>query len=265
MPGVLRGKSRILVALVVVPAIALAGCGGGSSAATNGGANNGQVSATGAAKNGGDTGLSGSSAVFSKVNSYTFSMTLAGGSYGSMLSLFGGSSASGNAPFTISGTAIVKPTAASDIKLGDIEMIDVDGYSYMNMGGTLGWVKTPSTGSGGTAEAFSPAQMFSSSLGSEASGYKKVGSESKNGQNTDHYQASSDALAEYSSILGAPSGDTWSADVWIISGGDLAGLPVSMLIEAKSATGVDYEMAFDISNINSPSNSVTAPANATGA
>jgi hypothetical protein len=104
--------------------------------------------------------------------------------------------------------------------------------------------------------------MFSSALDtSSASGWNKVGTETKNGVSADHYQASSSALAEYGSSLGV-TGATWSADVWIATDG---GYPVSMAIVATASDkSVAYEIKFDLSNVNDPANKITAPTNVTG-
>lgn len=114
------------------------------------------------------------------------------------------------------------------------------------------------------ADSLSPATMFSSAMDTSAgSGYSKVGTDNKNGVTADHYKASSSALSAYGSTLGVPADATWSADVWIAQNG---GYPVSMSILAiGSDKSVLYEITFDISNINDPSNNVTAPTNVLGA
>jgi hypothetical protein len=102
--------------------------------------------------------------------------------------------------------------------------------------------------------------MFSDSLGT-ASGYNKVGSESKNGVDTDHYQASQSTLTGLSSVAGVANA-TWTGDVWIAKNG---GYPVSMAIMAKASdNSVAYEIMFDITNINDSSLKVTAPTNVMG-
>ncbi len=251
----------LLISLAVV-AIAVSACGSSSGTKAPGDANTSAPNATAAAP--GDSaapvsgsGLTGAETAFSNLKSYKFSMTLAGGSFGSMLSVLGGASASAGAGFTVKGTVLVADKAA-DVEVMGMHMIEVGGYSYLDMGGSF--VKTPQSGDS-LADSFSPATMFSSSIGSSADGYSKVGTETKNGVQADHYKASDSALSSYGSILGV--GDaTWTADVWVAVDG---GYPVSMaMVATLSDKSIGYEVLFDISNINDPANTVTAPTNLFG-
>jgi hypothetical protein len=208
----------------------------------------------------GGSGLSGAAASLSVVSSYKFTMTLAGGSFGSLFSLLPGGGPTGNAAFTVSGTIVTSPAQAADITMGSFHIIEIGGYDYMDLGAG-GFVKTPVTDTG-LADSLSPATLFSSAItGSTAGGYQLVGSESKNGVDADHYQASSAALMEYAAILGV-SNVTMAGDVWLAKAG---GYPVSMAILAQSGSTVAYQLSFDLTNVNDPSNSVTAPSNITGA
>jgi hypothetical protein len=212
------------------------------------------------AGNGGD--LSSAASNFASIKSYKFSMTLAGGSFGSMLSGLPGVSGSSDAPFTMSGMVTTDP-AAADIMMAGFHIIEVGGFDYLDMSGTGTFYKTPASGTS-MAESLSPATMFSSAMDtSGGSGFSKVGTDTKNGVKADHYTASASALAAYGSSLGVAADATWSADVWIAQDG---GYPVSMSILAVgSDKSVLYQITFDISNINDPSNNITAPANAIGA
>jgi len=226
--------------------------GGPVSSAPLGGKTSNPVASV-PAGNGG--GLSGAASNFSNITSYKFTMTLAGGEFGSMLSAFG-SGTSGDTPFTMSGTITVKPQKAADINMGGFHMVEIGGFDYLDMTGTGTFYKTAATSSS-LADAFSPATMFSGLVGSSSSsGYGKVGSGSKNGVAADHYQASTEALAAYASTQGI-SDATWSSDVWIAQNG---GYPVSMSIIATAADKtIVYEIKFDITNVNDQSNKVTAP------
>ena len=227
------------------------GPGGTSSALSTPGGNGG----------GNDGGLTGAANNFANIQSYKFSMTLAGGQFGDMLSLLGGSSGSGGAPFTMSGSVTTNPSAA-DINIGGIHMVEIGGYDYMDISGTGTFFKTPQSGSS-MAQSLSPATMFSSAMDTSAgSGFSKVGTDTKNGVKADHYTASSSALAAYGSSLGVAADATWSADVWIAQNG---GYPVSMsIIATASDKTVAYQVTFDISNVNDPSIKITAPANVSG-
>ena len=279
-------KTRISPALVLVGLILIAAVAGGAYLFTNNGSkspssggpnptalatragSNGpaaqpgtssQPGASSQAGNGSD--LSGAASAFSNISSYKFSMTLAGGDFGSMLSALNPGASSGNAPFTMSGTVTLTPDKAADINMAGFHMIEIGGFDYLDMGGTGSFFKTPATGSS-LADSFSPATMFSSAIDTSASGgWTKVGSETKNSVSTEHYQATTAALAEYASSI-AITDVTWSADVWIATDG---GYPVSMdIVATASDKSIAYEIKFDITNVNDPANKVTAPTNVTG-
>jgi hypothetical protein len=256
-------QGRGLLVLSVITALALSACGGSSATATPGSANNGGNAASANANGNGagsGSGLSGAASAFSTIDSYKFSMTLAGSDLGSTLAMLGGPSPSGNAPFTYSGTMIVKPAEAADISMTGFHVIEIGGYDYLDIGDTGGFVKSAVEGTGMT-DSLSPIQMFQNVVDpSVISGYNKVGSETKNKVGTDHYQASAAALAAYGAMLSV-TGATWTADVWIAQNG---GYPVSMSILAKASdNSILYEIQFDITNINDPANKVTAPTNLT--
>jgi len=259
-----RRQSRALLVLLAIMAIALAACsssgsttapGGNNPPATNTGGNN--PPATNAGGNGGGVSggdLSGAETAFANINSYRFSETIAGGSYGSLLSGFG-ASASGSSSSTVSGTVTVKPEKASDVMILGMHTITVGGFDYTDLG-TGQFVKSPSSGTS-MADDFSPSSMFSS-FGS-MSDYSKVGSEKKNDVDTDHYQAKSSAFTGLGSSMGVVANATWTGDIWIATNG---GYPVSSAIFAKTSDGtVAFQMTFDITNINDSSLKVTAPTN----
>jgi hypothetical protein len=255
-------QRRGLLVLLAAMAITLSACGGSSATLAPGSSNNGDNAASAnAGGNGGGSGLSGAASAFSAIESYKFSMTLAGGDLGSTLSMLGGPSASGNAAFTYNGTVTVKPEKAADVSMAGFHIIEIGGYDYLDIGGTGSFVKTAVEGTGMT-DSLSPAAMFSNAIDpSVISGYNKVGSETKNGVASDHYQASASALAAYGMMLNV-TGATWTADVWIAQNG---GYPVSLSILAKgSDSSVVYKILFDITYVNDPANKVTAPTNVTG-
>ena len=210
---------------------------------------------------GGGTELSGAVSALSDINSYKFSMTLAGGDFGSMLSALGGAGASGNAPFTMSGTIVEKPTAAADITMAGFHIIEVGGTDYLDMGGTGSFISYPASGTS-MADSFAPSTMFSSMMDpSTLAGFTKVGTEQKNGVSADHYQASQAVLSQFGTAAGVTAAN-WSADLWIATSG---GYPVSMAIIGTAADkSIAYEILFDITNVNDPANKVTAPTNVTG-
>ena len=257
-----KGTSPVLllVGLLLIVGIAAGGFYALSNNKSTPGSSGNPTGPAGTGQLGG--GLISAANNFASIKSYKFSMTLAGGTFGSMLSGLPGASASSDAPFTMSGTVTTSP-AAADITMAGFHIIEVGGFDYLDMSGSGTFYKTPASGTS-MAESLSPATMFSSAMDtSGGTGFSKVGTDTKNGVKADHYTASASALAAYGSTLGVATDATWSADVWIAQNG---GYPVSMSILAiGSDKSVLYQITFDISNINDPSNNVTAPANAIGA
>jgi hypothetical protein len=241
-------------ALLLTTLLVVAACG--NSPASPAASPTGPVTTPAGSATGSD--LSGAVGAFSSVTSYKFTMTLTGGTFGSSLSALGGAVATGNTPFTVSGTVVEGANPAADIKMGDIETIEIGGFQYMSMG-TGAFVKTPSGGTS-LAASFSPAQMFTNMVdASTYSGYTKIGAETKNGVMSDHYQANQTVLSQYGSMAGVTSGATWSAEVWTAQNG---GYPVSMNITAKAPdNSVAYQVLFDVTNVNDPANTVTVPSN----
>jgi hypothetical protein len=266
-----QARSRGPFVLLVVMAMALSACSGGSSTAAPGGSSSPQLSpvatenggspvATSNGSNGGGAGIGGAANALAGVNSYKFSMTLAGSTVVSNLAMLPGSSIEGNGPVTLNGTIELKPDKGADINVEGFHLIETGGYDYFDTGGGGGFLKIQSSTS--LADSFSPAQMFSDAIApSLISGFDLVGTEIKDGVSADHYQASSSALAELGSITGVTA-TTWAADVWIAADG---GYPVSMAIVATASdNSVVYEVQFDLTNVNDPANQVTAPTNVTG-
>lgn len=251
-------QGRGLLVLLTILAIALSGCSSSSKTTAPGqvGASQQPGQSTSVANNGGDTGLTDANAAFASINSYKFSMILAGGEFGALLGGLGGASATGNAPLKISGTVVVKPEKASDITMIGMHIIEIGGKDYLDMG-TGSFIASDATGSS-MADGFAPESMFASSLGS-GSGYDKVGSEPKNGVDTDHFRANASTLSGLGSALGVAGAATWTSDVWVAKTG---GYPVSMAVFAKAAdNSTAFEMSFDLTNVNDAANKITAPTN----
>jgi hypothetical protein len=251
-----------MIAAVTLAAAACSSSTGTASPAASATSTPTGPAATGQPGNSGTgAGLTDAAANLSNATSYKFKMTLSGGNFGQTVSLLSAAGASGDGPFTLSGTVLSKPAKAADVQLTGFHIVEVDGYDYIDTG-LGGFVKTP-VSDAGWADSVSPVTMFTSSIGASTSGnFLKVDSGTKNGVNTDHYQASSGAFDEQASILGI-AGATWSGDVWIAADG---GYPVSAAVVAKAAdNSIAYEMTFDLSNVNDPANSVVAPTNVVGA
>jgi hypothetical protein len=239
-------KAGGAIALALGVAVALGGCSSGSS--TSATASNGNAPTSGPDKTqtsdatsaSGD-GLSGAAAAFSEIQSFQFSITMSGGSYGAML---------GSAPMT--GTIVLSPEKASDVNIMGMQIREVGGKSYVKMG--TSWIESTDDSSSSLADSLAPDKMFDSYVGDMASGYTMVGEEQKNGVTAIHYTASTDLFGSYGSMLGV-AGGTWTADVWVAKDG---GYPVSMKIEATGGSE-DFLFAMDITHVNDPANVITAP------
>jgi hypothetical protein len=250
-------RVRVPLALLTAVALAVGACSGGSSvtAPPSAAGPASSVGGNGGNGNGGGSVVGGAAAKLSAITSYKFSMTLAGGDYSSLLSALGGTVASGNAPFTMSGTIVLQPAHAADITMGSIHLIEIGGSDYLDVSGSGAFIATPMSTS--IVDSFAPATMFSSMVDpSAAGGFAKVGTGQKNGVSADHYQGSQAVLAGIAAGSGL-TGATWTADIWIATSG---GYPVSMAIAGTAADkSIAYEILFDITNANDPANKVVAP------
>jgi hypothetical protein len=253
MPSLVRRPRRGPIVLLTLMGMILSACSSGATIAIPS-----ESSATGQPP----TGLAGAATAFAHVDNYRFTMTLAGASYSAMLAMLPSASAVGNAPFTMGGTITINPQSGADIRMVGLHIIEIGGHDYMDVGGTGAFDQITIAGTR-LADRFSPATMFSATIDpSTVGGYDLVGTESKNGVPTDHYQASNAALETLGAMSGI-AGAAWSADVWIARGG---GYPVSMAIVAvASDKSIVREVLFDITNVGDPTNSVKVPANVTGA
>jgi hypothetical protein len=264
LSGSKRHGGGVLV-LIAVVALAASACGsslatptaGATTAQTSGPADTSGPTATG---DQGGTSMSGAAANLADVTSYKFTMTLAGSPFDALLTAFGDTGGD-NVPFTISGTIVNSPEAGTDAKSAARHIIEIGGFDYMEQDDGS-YVQTQISGSG-LISSFTPQALYSGSIDASAdNGFSVVGTETKNGVQADHYQASTAYLAQFGSILGIANA-TWSADAWIATDG---GYPVSIAIVAKAADkSVVYQMSFDLTNVNDAANKVVAPTNIAGA
>jgi hypothetical protein len=211
-------------------------------------------------------------AVYSLRNasSYKFSMTFGGAAtdptspdadVAHSLSEIAPGSACGTGTFTLSGTITNQQPAPAedvesvfdvDVSCPGLHIIRVGDSVYIDRGNTGTFVETP--GEANNLDFLSPVNLVRDFFNPyTASYYTQVGSEIKDGVSTDRYRSNED-LDEY--VEGGQY-DPWSADVWVAQDGSY---PVSMDIVAKEAdTGDPYEVKVDITNVNDPANTVTAP------
>lgn len=249
------------LALAIAAMLAVAACGGSSAtqapasvapstaasaapaASTPASPDVSQPSAEASQPAGGDDGgLGGAAAKLSSIDSFKFSMTMTGGSFGTLL---------GTEPIT--GIVTTNPKAAQMSMMG-MQVLEVDGKTWVNLGS--GWTESTDSSTSSLADSFSPEKMFGSTLsGSAAGGYKAVGEEQKNGVTAVHYTADATVLGTYGSLFGVEGNATWSADVWVAKDG---GYPVSMSVLATGGTD-EFKMIFDVTDINNPSNKIESP------
>ena len=275
MFGVAQRQGRGLLILTAVAALALSACGGGSQtpapSATDVNPTASLPVATSSPSGNGGPILAGAADALASLTSYKFRMTQAGTDSVNQVADLTGNASSSNDSVTFNGTVILKPDKAAEVTTTGLHVISVGGFDYMDVGNVGSFAKiaaaspgaSPSSGASPSpasiSDPFTPAQVYSKI---RVSGYSNVGSETKNGVSSDHYQAGASALAELGSVSGV-RGATWSADIWIAKDG---GYPVSIAIIATAKDGtIPYETTFDLSNINDASNKVTAPENVMGA
>jgi hypothetical protein len=255
---------RGLLILTAAIAIALSACSGGSAtpspapAATSSDGSTPQPTAASTSTDA-SLGLSGAAAALANRNSFQFTMTVAGDNLSDTLATLPGAGNSGNGPFSLKGTFVLKPAEAADVTVtGALQIISLDGSDYQDPGITGSFTRTDATG---LVDQLSPIAVFAE-FNPNASGFTVVGTETKDGLDTDHYQAGKSALAELASIAGIDNA-TWTADVWIARNG---GYPVAISVVAKAADNtIPYQLVFDLTKVDDPGNKVTAPTNVTGA
>jgi hypothetical protein len=193
------------------------------------------------------------------MSSFRFTMAVAGGSLSDTLATLPGLADSGDGPFNLTGTFVLKPAKAADVTVtGALHIISLEGSDYQDPGITGSFTRVDATG---LVDSLSPVAVYTA-FNPTANGFTRIGSESRDGVDTDHYQAGKSALAELASVAGVDNA-TWTADIWIARTG---GYPVSVAVVAKAAdNSIPFEIVFDITKVDDPANKVTAPTNVTGA
>jgi hypothetical protein len=257
---------RGLLVLTAVIAIAFSACSGGSAtpsasasaAQTSIDTSTPQPTAASTSTDAG-AGLGSAAAAMANMTSFKFTMTVEGDNLSDTLATLPGAANSGNGPFSLKGTFVLKPTKAADVTVtGALHIISVDGSDYQDPGIVGSFTKTDAAG---LTDSLSPISVYAE-VNPNPAGFTIIGTETKDGVDTDHYQAGKSALAELASIAGVDNA-TWTADIWIARTG---GYPVSVSVVAKAADGsIPYEIVFDLTKIDDPGNNVTAPTNVTGA
>ena len=262
-----RMRGRILVAGAVL-ALALGACGGSSPASspassTGAGASTGAASQAPAANESpvASTGVETSAApaandpigALAGLSSYKMNFSMASsGAKGAFAAL-------GN--ITSAGIIVVKPDPASDIKItigggaSSFHVIKQGGKTWSDATGSM--VLQTDSSSTGIVDSLSP-QKILGSLSSLTAKMKTVGDEQKNGVATTHLQADAATFTDAASMLAlfGLTNATWSWDIWVAKDG---GYAVSYIMKGTGDAGASVAISLDLSDVNSPSNVVTAP------
>ncbi len=253
--------TRTLGAIVMVLATTflVAACGGGNSATGTPGdtspAATAGVAASAPAASGG-TGIGGAVTALEDLTSYTFAISMAAeGAAGFSFVPSDGS-------MTIDGTAILEPEIAMDMTMSTKDAAGAEtafGYriigdkAYVSLGTDM-WIETSAEDAQATVESLKPGGFMSSFGGLDA--MQPVGDETKNGVECTRY--SGEAPATLGAMFGLPTA-TWTTEAWVAREG---GYMVSSAIVGEAPDGT-FTMTVDISDFNSPGNSVETPANFT--
>ena len=254
----------MLVAGGMIAAVAFAGCGGsattapssgpGGSAAPGDGTTESQGPAESTAAGNGGEAFAAATTALDNLDSYAFKVELQS------------TTTTSGTPVTshmvLSGVVVNAPTEASSLQQKEL---DADGNVTTSTGiiviGTDAWVQgdvdspwtaIPASSAGAFIQAmagFRPEQMFGLYFAGVGGDFSAVGSESKNGVDSTHYQGD----ADIGTFLGQVAGfdGQWSSDVWIANDG---GYVVHSEAGADAAAGAEagtFHIVVDITDPNS--------------
>ena len=253
-------RTRWTIVAGLAATLLVAACGGGSGATTAPGATSpaattGAAAATAPAPQG-SGGIGGSITALENLSSYKFAITMAAeGSANFSLVQSGGS-------MTIGGTVIVKPAIAMDMTMSTKDATGTQtAFGYRIIGdkafislGPDAWMETSAADAQSTVDSFKP-ENFMTNFGS-LDQMQAVGDETKNGVATTHYKGT--APTSVGSMFGLPTG-TWTMEAWVAKDG---GYLVSSALVGEATDG-KFTMSVDISDLDSPNNTVEPPASFT--
>jgi hypothetical protein len=251
------------LAATLVALLGVAACGGGSSTAPTGG--------PGASPTSGETegpdeseGTGESQAPGDASEAFTAATTAldALDSYSYSVEIEAVDTASGTSHTRLSGTV----DNAQDGRLLNQQTLDADGNvtdeSAILIIGTGAWLRQGGDDAEWTAvpaaqadvfvqslAAYRPEQMFGLYFAGFGGNFAEVGSETKNGVETTHYQGD-EALG---AMLGAIAGvqGKWSSDAWIATDGGYLVHSEASAAGESGGTGGSFKIVVDITDINS--------------
>ena len=251
---------RGLLALGLAVGLVAAACSSSSPGAINGingsNGNNGNNGLGG--NNAGATGslTSGLAANLDKLDSYQFSWQFS--------STETTATSADTGSLTTSGTVINKPVKSyqvNDLGMFQVIVIGAKGWtSYDN--GTTWTADTTYSSDSSALQALLPVSLYGSDFDTNAGEFTAAGDETKNGIPCIHYTGNS-SLGALGAIAGVNL--TFKADLWVAKDGNY---PVSGFYGwsgSSGGQGGSWGYSFDVKNVNSSSNKVTAPTNVVAA
>ena len=157
---------------------------------------------------------------------------------------------------------IVKPAIAMDMTMSTKDATGTQtAFGYRIIGdkafislGPDAWMETSAADAQSTVDSFKP-ENFMTNFGS-LDQMQAVGDETKNGVATTHYKGT--APTSVGSMFGLPTG-TWTMEAWVAKDG---GYLVSSALVGEATDG-KFTMSVDISDLDSPNNTVEPPASFT--
>jgi hypothetical protein len=144
-------------------------------------------------------------------------------------------------------------------------MVNFYGAQYITIG-TQQWISTDGTSwmenpNPVTIDTMLPTTSYAGFFDAYAQSYKQIGSESKNGVDSIHFQGDLSALTGAFARYGGLT--NLHADLWIAKSGNYPVSGVFSFSYAAGASAGSFGMTFDITNVNDPANKVEKPANIT--
>lgn len=261
------GHRHALIALGVAGALALAACGGSSSQApstdANGTTDPGAPSAPvetavseptdapSAPAEPGDGGeaFTAATAALDALDSYAFSVEISQSS--------GPPETATTSHARYSGVVVNRPTEANSLKIEELdaegnvtsgtEFVVIGDEAWLRDVGGTAWASMPAAQVSAMFASFRPEQMFGTYFAGFGGNFRTVGTETKNGVETTHYQGDE----ELGAILGMIAGVSgqWSSDAWIANDG---GFLVHSEAGAQAASGTDAGSFLIIVDITEP-------------
>lgn len=156
-----------------------------------------------------------------------------------------------------SGIVMRRPSEANSLQVSELdaegnvtsgtEFIVIGEEAWLRDAGSEEWTPLPAAQVGGMLLGFRPEQMFGTYFAGIGENFTKVGTESKNGIESTHYQGDESV----GSLLGAIAGvsGSWSSDVWIANDG---GFLVHSEAGVEAAAGTDTGSFFIVVDITDP-------------